>query len=287
MILAVEIENRIKSWFLSGLVGYSVVVVALGLFMLATEEGPSSIWLAVTVAAGQVAFYFAWLYLANVPRTSPGLMGFSTGIFVATMYSVYSSYSQQIASIAPLLAFIALAGWLAYVAWYSDLGDRSKDKIKLGKKLPNITLEDYDGNKQTSSDWEGEKRLIIFYRGNWCPICTAQVNELTKFESQFKELGLQVTLVSPQSHEKSRRHAKKVGMDYDFLVDVNNEAAKALGILHTSGTPKGFEILGFESDVPKPTTFVLDEKGKVVFADLTTNYRIRPRPEDIIATLRS
>jgi peroxiredoxin len=285
--MTAELENRLKSWFLTSLVTYSVVVTMVGVIMLATGRGESSIWIAVTIAAAQVAFYFAWLYLAQVPRTSPGLMGFSMGVFVATMYSVYASYSLQMASVAPLLAFIALSGWLGYVAWYSDLGDRSKDKIKLGKKLPNIPLQDYEGKSLNSDDWIGEKRLVIFYRGNWCPICTAQVNELRKFDKQFKELGLKVTLISPQSHEKSRRHAKKVGMDYDFLVDADNEAAKKLGILHTSGVPKGFEVLGFDSDVPKPTTFVLDEKGKVVFADLTTNYRVRPRPEDILAAIRS
>ncbi|MCB9187293.1 MAG: AhpC/TSA family protein [Flavobacteriales bacterium] len=285
--MTAELENKLKSWFLSSLVTYSVLVTAIGLYMLITDQGLRSIWMAVTASAGQVAFYFAWLYLAHVPRTSPGLTGFSIGIFAATIYSVYESYANQVASAAPLLAFIALAGWLAYVAWYSELGDRDGDRIKLGKKLPAIQLQDYDGNALSSEDWKGAKRLVIFYRGNWCPICTAQVNELKRFDSEFKELGVKVALVSPQSHEKSRRHAKKVGMEYDFLVDVNNEAAKQLGILHVAGTPKGFEILGYESDVPKPTTFVLDEDGKVVFADLTPNYRIRPRPEDIISALRS
>ena len=279
-------ENKLKSWFLSTLVTYSVVVTLIGIYVLATAMGEQSIWLAVTVAAAQVAIYFARLYLAHVPRTSPGLAGFSMGIFAATMYSVYMSYQLQVASAAPLLAFIALCGWLAYVSWYSDLGDRSKDKIKLGKKLPDIPLEDYGGNKLSSSDWKGQKRLVIFYRGNWCPICTAQVKELEKFENQFNELGVRITLISPQSHEKSKRHAQRNGMDYDFLVDVNNEAAKKLGILHENGVPKGFEVLGYDTDVPKPTTFVVDEKGKVVFADLTTNYRLRTKPEAILAALK-
>ena len=279
------LENKLKAWFLSGLVTYSIVVTLIGTYVLATGTGQYAIWIAVTVANAQIALYFARLYVAQVPRTSPGLTGFSVGIFVATMYSVYTSYQLQLASAAPLLAFVALSGWLAYVAWYSDLGDRSKDRIKLGKRLPTINLEDYDGNALSSSDWKGQKRLVIFYRGNWCPICTAQVNELGKFEKQFKELGVRITLISPQSHEKSRKHAKRVGMDYDFLVDVNNQAATQLGILQQGGLPKGFEVLGYETDVPKPTTFVVDD-GKVVFADLTTNYRLRTKPEDIIAALK-
>ncbi|MDB4678347.1 redoxin domain-containing protein, partial [bacterium] len=109
--------------------------------------------------------------------------------------------------------------------------------------------------------------------------------ELTDFEKQFEELGVKITLISPQSHEKSRNHAKRVGMNYDFLVDVENRAAKILGILHEGGLPTGLQALGYETDVPKPTTFVLDENGKVIFADLTTNYRLRTKPEDILEAL--
>lgn len=280
------LENQLKSWFLSALVTYNVVVTIVGVYVLAKGLGETSIWIAVTVASAQVAIYFARLYLVQVPRTSPGLAGFSMGVFAATLYSLYTSYQLQVASPVPLLALFSLSGWLAYVSWYSELGDRSGEKIKLGKKLPSIPLQDYDGKDLDSDDWKGQKRLVIFYRGNWCPICTAQVNELGKFEKEFDELGVRITLISPQSHEKSRKHAKRVGMDYDFLVDVGNAAAKKLGILHEHGVPKGLEVLGYETNVPKPTTFVLDESGKVVFADLTTNYRLRTKPEDIIAALK-
>ena len=278
-------ENKLKSIFLAALVTYAVVVSAVGITAL-YQGANRSIWLGVTVSAVTIAFYFARLYLVRVPRTSPGLMGFSISIFGTTMYAIFQSYDQQTASIGPILGMVCLAGWAGYVAWYSDLGDRSKEKIKEGKRLPKIELEDYEGRKLSSDDWKGQKQLVIFYRGNWCPICTAQVHELNDFKSQFDDLGVKITLISPQSHTKSRNHAKRVGMDFDFLVDVNNEAAKTLGILQENGLPAGFQVLGYDSDVPKPTTFVLDETGKVIFADLTTNYRLRTRPEDILAALK-
>jgi peroxiredoxin len=280
-------ENKIKSYFLSSLVLYSVLITGLGIYQITTDSGTFTVWLSVTVAAFQIAFFFGRLHLVNVPRTTHGLGGFSIGIFMATMYSVYTSYTKQVASPAPLLALISLCGWLAYVAWYSELGDRSKEKVKEGKRLPKIPFEDYDGNKLTSLNWKGGKRLVIFYRGNWCPICTAQINELAKFEKDFQELNLKVTLISPQSHQKSKNHANRVGMNYDFLVDVDNSAARILGILHANGIPKGLGVLGYDTDVPKPTTFVLDEEGKVIFADCTTNYRLRTNPQDIVMALRT
>ncbi|MDB4678362.1 hypothetical protein OAE93_01385, partial [bacterium] len=118
-------ENKLKSIFLSTYVTYVVVLTVVGIVALVQGAG-RSIWLGVTVSAATSSFFFARLYLVNVPRTSPGLMGFSISIFGTTMYSIFQSYDQQAVSIGPILGMICLAGWAGYVMWYSELGDRSK-----------------------------------------------------------------------------------------------------------------------------------------------------------------
>jgi len=280
------LENRLKSVFLSTFITFNVLALAIGAFAI-YNGGVRGIWLSVSVAALHVVLYFGRLYLAQVPRTSVNLVGFTVGIFMATMYSIYTSYRLEVASIAPLLALVCMAGWMAYVGWYSDLGSNSNSGIRIGKRLPHINLEDYDGNPVSSEQWTGQKRLVLFYRGNWCPICTAQVNELAQFQDRFDALGVRFTFVSPQAHAKSRRFAQRTGMNADFLVDKDNAAAMRLGILHENGLPAGLQVLGYDTDVPKPCLFVLDEGGKVIFADLTENYRLRPQPEDILKALKA
>lgn len=276
--------NRLKSLFLTLFMVLSTVVMAVAAMVVATG-GHLSIWVSVFAASAQVVVYFSWLYLAKVPRTSPGLMGFTVGIFVATMYSVFTSYEQQSPSIAPLLAFVVMVGWMGYTTWYSDLGDRSSNRIKVGRKLPDLTLVNLKGEAVQTREWAGHKRLVIFYRGNWCPICTAQIGELRKFKHQFAELGVMVSLISPQPPAKSGELAQRDGTDFEFLFDPDNASARKLGILHPDALPVGFGILGYGRDMPKPTTFALDENGKVVYADLTANYRLRPHPKDILAAL--
>lgn len=278
--------NMLKSIFLVALVVYAIALTVGGILAIALG-GNRSVWLGVTVSAFTVVLFFARLYLARVPRTSPGLTGFTLSIFATTMYAIFKSYDMQVASVAPLFGMLCLAGWAAYVIWYSELGDRSKDKIKEGKRLPKINLERYDGSAVTSDDWKDQKRLVVFYRGNWCPICTAQVKELMDYKQKLDELGVVVTLISPQPHEKSRHFAQQVGINFDFLVDVNNRAATKLGIVQEHGLPAGFQLFGYQPHVPKPTTFVLNENGKVIFADLTTNYRLRTHPRDIIAAIQN
>ena len=278
--------NRLKPIFLTVFLAFSILTMAVAALTV-TAGGNIAVWVSVFAAAAQVVAYFAWIFLANVPRTSPGLVGFTVGIFLATIYSVFTSYEQQVPSAAPLLAFVVMIGWMAYTTWYSELGDRTADRIKEDKRLPKINLQTIEGKAITSDEWLGTKRLVIFYYGNWCPICMGQLAELRKFAERFAENGVKITLVSPQPEANSRQLAEKYGPLMEFVVDKDSAAAKALGILHDAGVPAGLQMLGYDQDMPKPTAFILDEKGRMLYVDLPENYRVRPRPEDMLKVVAS
>lgn len=44
----------------------------------------------------------------------------------------------------------------------------------------------------------------------------------------------------------------------------------------------GMEVLGYDSDTVMPTVIMTDATGKILFADLTDNYRLRPEPETFL-----
>jgi hypothetical protein len=67
-----------------------------------------------------------------------------------------------------------------------------------------------------------------------------------------------------------------------FLVDTDNAMAKRLGIAAPNGLPMGMEVLGYDSDTVMPTVIMTDATGKILFADLTDNYRLRPEPETFL-----
>ncbi|NJN00349.1 MAG: redoxin domain-containing protein, partial [Aquincola sp.] len=39
--------------------------------------------------------------------------------------------------------------------------------------------------------------VLVFYRGNWCPLCVAQLRELASRQEDLTALGAKVILVSP------------------------------------------------------------------------------------------
>jgi hypothetical protein len=55
-----------------------------------------------------------------------------------------------------------------------------------------------------------------------------------------------------------------------------------LNIFAKNGLPAGIQVLGYDSDTVMPTVILTDEKGKIIHSDLTSNYRVRPEPADLI-----
>jgi len=157
----------------------------------------------------------------------------------------------------------------------------------VGAALPEFTLESLEGLVVSSESFKTKPHLLLFYRGNWCPFCTAQISELAKAYQRLEAAGINVVLVSAQSAGKSQQLAKKFDVPMIFLRDRDNAAAKSLGILHEWGTPTGLQALGYDSDTVMPTVIMTDERGKIIYSDQTDNYRVRPHPETYEKLLQS
>ena len=69
------------------------------------------------------------------------------------------------------------------------------------------------------------------------------------------------------------------------MTDRANKVAKQLDIFTKTGIPAGFQVLGYDSDTVLPTVVITDNTNKIIFADLTDNYRVRPEPETFLKVI--
>ena len=183
------------------------------------------------------------------------------------------------------LAILNLLGVHAYIRWYSRYGTREAN-VALGESLPAVTFTNLEGKPVTVADYAGQPMVMLFFRGNWCPLCMAQIREVAAQYQSLQAQGVRVALISPQSHSQSADLAKQFQVDFEYLRDDNNQAARALGIMDAGGTPAGLEALGYDSDTVMPTVFIVDAEGRLVYQHLTDNYRVRPEPDLFIQVLR-
>ena len=79
------------------------------------------------------------------------------------------------------------------------------------------------------------------------------------------------------SSEQSKRLSEKRGYTFTILADTDRAVIRKYDLLHAGGGPTG--------DIARPAEFLLDADGVVRWVNLTDDYRVRARAEDILATI--
>ena len=246
----------------------------------------SFLYLGSLISASTIVILFAGLFIKSQARTSRNLNIYTFFIILGFLVSlVIGGFIEGYKLLGSSMSIVLLLSWIAYIKWYSVFEKRETNILKVGLMLPNFVLKDINQNKVSSSSFLGNPSIYLFYRGNWCPLCMAQIKEIA---SQYKELeqrGVSMNFISPQPHKFSKSLADKYNLGFNFLTDVNNQVAKQLGIFSENGIPAGFQMMGYDSDTVLPTVIITNVYGKIVFADLTDNYRVRPEPETFLRVL--
>jgi thiol-disulfide isomerase/thioredoxin len=166
-------------------------------------------------------FFLGRLFLADVARTSSNLNIYSVFVVLGLLiliFAFYNNESQKMSSIGFLIAIC----WFLYVKWYSVFPDRRNTLLAKDKILPSLKFEDANGKPVFSDSFLGKKNILLFYRGNWCPLCMAQIKELALEYKDLESKGIQTVLISPQPHTNTMKLASKYDVGFKFLVDKDN-----------------------------------------------------------------
>lgn len=272
--------NFYKSVFISVFISWLAGVSLYALIETVRGIEPLLSWMGLALSALAPLVFFINAFLFKSPRTSRFPIEYSALSGLGVAITMAMSYRhQQAAGVIHVWAGFTLVGWLLYLRWYSIFRHRDSLVLRVGSPLPDFRLENLQGHVVSSQSFMASPHLLIFYRGNWCPFCTAQIEELGNVYKKLESLGLKVVLISPQSNEKSQSLALKFKVPMVFLRDRNGNAAKLLGIDHPWGTPMGLQLLGYGSDSVLPTVILTNDEGRIIYSDQTDNYRVRPDPK--------
>ena len=276
--------NKLKSIFFHLSIVYWVLVSAFTLYML-YAIGINLPTIGMTLVSILPTWFIIWLNITSKPRTSENqtLITFSVLIGFAILIIGSVNFSFFLISIYG----INLVFWILYIFWFSYLPKRTSSILQLGNVLPELEFKAYNNEPFYGSSLLGKKAIYLFYRGNWCPVCMAQIKEITGQYQDLKNNGAEMVLISPQPQHKTKELAQKIGVEFLFLTDEHNQMAKKLEIDHLDGVPIGNKLLGEESDTVLPTVIITNEGGKIIFLDQTDNFRIRPEPSTFISVLKN
>lgn len=92
---------------------------------------------------------------------------------------------------------------------------------------------------------------------------------------KFHQAGIRPVAISVDSPEVSRDLCQKAGYTFTFLSDPKAEAIRRYDLVHAGAGENGH-------DIARPAEFLVDTTGTVRWINLTENYWIRARPEQVL-----
>jgi peroxiredoxin len=169
---------------------------------------------------------------------------------------------------------------------------------KAGAKLPAFSLKDSNGKLVASKELLKQGNVVlVFYRGSWCPFCNTYLHKLQTRLADIKAAGGVLVAVSVENPDASMAIAKKNEVEFTVLSDPNLDVARKLGIVYQlpDKTDEKYRSMGLDvakhnamplPELPLAVTYVINQKGKITYAFIETDYKKRADPDVIITELK-
>ena len=121
----------------------------------------------------------------------------------------------------------------------------------LGDVAPDFELEGTDGTFKLS-DHRGERVVLLFYPGDFTPVCTKQFCSYAERADDMSDLDATVVGISAQPVDRHQEFAQMHGIPVPLLADEDKSVAKAFGL--------SAPLLGTRRAV-----VIVDEDGRIAY----------------------
>jgi len=125
---------------------------------------------------------------------------------------------------------------------------------EIGKRFPDFSLQNQDGNTVKLDDYAGKWLVLYVYPKDDTPGCTIQGKSFTATKQDFDDANIAIAGVSADDVESHKNFCNKFAFTIDLLADPNHELLSAAGVGQSDY--KGTMYWN-------RTSFVIDPEGKL------------------------
>jgi peroxiredoxin len=172
--------------------------------------------------------------------------------------------------------------------------------LAVGDLAPGFSLNDAVGNQVVLAELLTKGPVVItFYRGEWCPYCNLQLRALQQVLPEITATGATLVAISPQAPDHGLTMTEKHELAFPVLSDLDQSVSESYKVrFDVTGELEDLQVNVFQNDpakqnadnrrsLPVPSTFVIDQGGRVRFASVSADWRKRVEPADVIAALKA
>ena len=132
--------------------------------------------------------------------------------------------------------------------------------LQVGDQAPDFKLKNTELKEVSLSDFKGKKVVLHFFPLAFTGVCTTQLCTMRDNFGYYDGLNAQVLGVSVDSPFTLAKFKEDQAYQFPLLSDFNKEVAAAYGALYE-------DFLGLKG-IAKRSAFVIDEEGKVIYAEV-------------------
>lgn len=141
-------------------------------------------------------------------------------------------------------------------------------------EIKDIILKDHNGADFDLFEHQGNDFLIvIFYRGYWCNICRAQLQDFNKNLKKFKKA--KIVAISGDEPLYASLLSTHIKAKFPILPDLKMKAFKAFGLK----TPKD------KKDI-LPAIFIVSPEHTIIYKNISKNPEDRPEIKEILKQIK-
>jgi len=170
--------------------------------------------------------------------------------------------------------------------------------LKTGMKAPDFSLKAPNGaTVKLSEELKKQPVVLMFYRGQWCPVCTRYLAQFQESAPQIAANGAKVIAITPETNDNIAKTVEKTKIDFTILHDQNESVMSDYKVLFSVTdnyqerirTGKQVDIAfsngKTEAQLPVPATYVIGQDGIIKFVQFDLNYKNRASVADILKHL--
>jgi len=149
--------------------------------------------------------------------------------------------------------------------------------IKVGDKVPDLTVRDDSGKPVSLSDFRGKPVVLYFYPKDDTSGCTKEACDFRDAFPRFGKIGADVIGISPDSVESHVKFKKKYDLPFRLLADEGHKLADEFGVWKEKSM-YGRKFMGIER-----TTVLIGADGRV--ARIFPKVRVPGHVEEVESAL--
>jgi peroxiredoxin len=171
------------------------------------------------------------------------------------------------------------------------------DAIRAGDTLPDFQLPSADGRFVRRADVLAKGPAVInFYRGAWCPFCSAELNALANLAPEIAKTGAALVAITPEAGGTALRTKIDRDLPFEILCDLDNVFAMECGLVfpmpddvRKAYVENGLDFARLYGNdawlLPIPATYIVKKDATIAKAFVEPDFRHRLDPAEILRAI--